>query len=306
MTERKTIRPQRIFAFFVAIALLALMTWSVSFYLGLWSSEIHPDDWKHAAERIAKDFQPGDIVVVSPSWLSFGERELVLRGLEYRQADHPEIEEFPRAKRLWIMSAYGRCDFDAMERKTGAPLVKEEIGAFTVALFDAGGFATGRYILADHVPEAEVYVKLPNERHFCPWKPDKNMHLCDENEDWHSVYTRTHVRRGMVRTSIWAHPVQNGQKTLVFRDVKLGSRIVVGYGMTEWAAALDGGGTVYLEFRTETDLLAKYTMENRSGWFHESIDTAGLKGSIHDLHVVLTTNNQGRRHLYFEAFVTDD
>ncbi len=306
MAENETTRTGRLLAFLTAAVLLVLAVWSVSFYLNLWVSDVGPDDWSRAASRIEKDFRPGDIVVISPSWLTFGESEFVRRNLPYRQADHPEIEEFPRAERLWIVAAYGRCDFAAMEERTGSPLVMEKVGAFTVALFGTKGFAKGRYILEDHVPEAEVYVTYPNKKHFCPWKPEKNMHLCDENQDWHSVYTRLHPRRGMLRKSIWAHPVQDGDKTIVYHDVKLGSRLVIGYGMTEWAAALDGGGSVTLSFGTETETLESYTMESEPGWHRVSLDTSKFANEIHDLHVVLTTDNQGRRHIFFEAFVTDE
>jgi len=286
------------------VAALALVIWSVTFHRHLADMTPTPGDWETAAKLVAERLQTGDRVAIVPFWATSGEKPFAVRNLPYQFVQRVAQESWPDAQRLWVVSGYERfADRDAFLARGAKPLETHQVGPLDVELFAVPWGVADTYFFWDHLAEAEVEVKRGAASTPCDsWNEETERFVCSHQADWQYVGRLRQELGNAVRRTIWAHPVSRTEIVIRFLAVPATRRVVVEHGLTGYAAANRPGAPVFIEARVDGRPAGRVVQQNEDGWFSDEILLGAFPGERHDIELIVTTPDDGRRHFSFSGY----
>ena len=303
---------KKIEAWWVSVAALLLLV--LALLLVLWSWLFYPmqaartptfDDWSVAASFVKERFKQGDFVAVVPFWASMGEKAFAENKLPHRYVRWVSREDWPVAKRLWVVSGYDRfIDREEWLARGAVTVENYKVGSLDIELFTLPCASGPVYDFHDHLHEAEVFTRRGYDEVSCGrWDEKEERFHCTRRNDWHYVGRIIQEIGDGVRPSIWAHPVTAKELHVSFKDVPGGKRIVVFHGLNPYAAAAKDGKPVFIDVYIGKKKLGRAVQENVGGWHKSEFRLEGVSADRNDIDIVITTPRDGRRHFSFNGYV---
>lgn len=287
----------------VALLTLALLAYSAYFYWHLSDETPAAADWAAAAAFIKSAKEKGDQVALVPFWATSGEAAFAKAELNYRYVRDVAGEEWPGAKRLWVVGSYGRFDRQAFLNKGARSERQTEYGALHVELFSLPNDLSKSYSFRSHLSEMQIWLDKAGQRLNCePYDAMNKRHVCVRGEDWMRVNEQTAMIGDSPRRVLWAHPRTGAPLHIRLANARGGHELVVQTGFLVPAQTLPDGAPVYVDVLADGRVLGRITQENRDGWFTRRFPLGGGPEGTHDIELVISTPNDGRRHFVFDAF----
>ncbi len=283
-------------AFVAAASLLAL-----AFWIRLPHTLPSEDDYRAAATRVARDFGPGDVVVLSPAW---AERFRSFLDVGPVMAwPRPDREDFRRVRRVWLVGLPDapRSEYDKTARSLGERLRRvvaaERFGHAAVALFENPQPREPLFDFGAQVASAQV--SLGTEA--CPW--DGRAHRC-RGPGWVYVANELHELEFLPRRCLWAHPAGAVPLEIRFPAASVGRVLDLRAGNASQVAWRQdpAWGPVTLTAYVARKRVGSMTVEVADGTRHEiEIDTSAFAGSTQEVAFAVAADRPGNRHFCFEA-----
>ncbi|MFB6351054.1 MAG: hypothetical protein ABEN55_05925, partial [Bradymonadaceae bacterium] len=119
---------------------------------------------------------------------------------------------------------------------------------------------------------------------------------------WAKVRPKTCTHGGMARRGVYAHPTDDGELTLTWEDVRLGSTLVVRAGLEDDIVVWERGD-VTVEVRIDGRAEAPLMVRNRRGIQWRAYDTSTFAGKRADVAMTITTDKAAQRWFCLDAIV---
>lgn len=295
---------KRCLAWALLLLTLVLVAYSAYFYWHLSDETPESSNWSSAAAAIKISKEKDDLVALVPFWATRGEEAFAKASLPYRYVRDVSKEEWPGAKRLWVVSSYDRFgDRQAFLDQGARSLRQMEFGAVRVELFSLPRDLSAAYLFRAHLPEMEVWLDKGGQRLNCePYDAANKRHVCVKGEDWMRVNELTTFLGDSPRRAIWAHPRTGAPLHIKLGNVAARQELVVQTGFLVAAQTLPEGAPVFVDVWVDGRLLGRVTQENRDGWFTRRFPLGASQADSHAVELVISTPNDGRRHFAFDAF----
>lgn len=175
---------------------LAVALWALGFQLWLPSTHVAEADYQAVAQVLAKEAQPGDVVLLHPWWTERA-RIYVPEGLPVVGHLHSDGEDLTPHPRIWVLSEphLPRADEGGFDKKFLPSRTKvgeaRDFGNLRLTLFTNGRFRPLIFSAKALLPQLSVYLEGPDgARQSCPWTG--NGHRCPNGKvvaaEWHDVH----------------------------------------------------------------------------------------------------------------------
>ncbi|MFT5431902.1 MAG: hypothetical protein ACI9OJ_002600 [Myxococcota bacterium] len=286
---------------------MAIAVSGVSLWVALSPAVPTPEkaDWLAAGRAVSERFETGDVLRFDPFWLDppialfepfGGQPPPVFRGLPADEIINPSYT------RVWVLTAFDR---DAPRAPAGAGLVEElPLGAgLTLRGWTLPPSPVKRDLLAD-LDSAVVERWAPGQpgKRRCHWRNDR--HDC-KGRHWETVELSTQHVGGAPRRCMVLHPYPNhGTVGVTWRNVELGSAILIRSGFTLEAARNEKGSAVKLRVFVDNQLVLD-RIEPPHAWHFDSSDIGTETGTTADVRIEATAEDERFRDLCVEAFVLE-
>lgn len=258
-------------------------------------------DYRELAASVRTLYRPGDLITVNPRWAE----PLVRQNLG---DDLMPVSLLGRADnetvgRVLAIESEGQKEFEfPLFRET----TRSHSGPFTIRMLTNPQPQVAQMRLLDRVvpPYLEVMAGPEGDPRVCPFTQHGRVvtgglggdptlparrFQCPGGPPYVVGVTVIDDEEFRPRQCIFAHPSPDGQLTLLFRDVSLGSRLV-GHAGFPWLISRDGEGTpVTLEGELEGAAVGSVVVDERSGWIRFEWLTKGQQGRRGDLELVVKT-----------------
>ncbi len=258
----------------------------------LYFSQRFPEqpDWEALEPELARNKQPGDLLVIAPHWAepvaraAFGDALLPLRDVA-----RPDEAGYARAIEVGARGAV------APELAAWPVESEHRVGAFTVRVRKNPAFRESRYSFVDHAapPELEVFEDRQSEVTTCSYR--KNAPVTAGSLLGHPTFPRERFVCGGApsdfvgvtviddqanrpRRCLWANPAPGGMLTLSFPNVPLGSEIRGYVGLPYFKYRDAGWPKVTLIVRAGSRELGRHRHAPERGWQPFRFATQELDG----------------------------
>jgi hypothetical protein len=285
------------------IASLALTgAWATWFWWRLPQRLPTDDDYRRANELIASKAQPGDVIVLAPSWAERGRQFFTAAPVE--AGYDLETSEFPGTKRQWLVALADAPRFDlGAARRTlasrGPSIEYLSIGALWLEVFAIPGPAV-TFSATESLARATVTIAGPRGetcRHVEPTK-----HQCS-HADWNHVRAGWYEVQERPMRCVWAHPVDEGPLEVAFDDVPLRGAVQVRAAFVGQSSAFARGAHVELAVRSGDVVAGRVRVENRAGIQRGAVTLPASLPERGPLTLSITTPSSAMRHFCFDAWV---
>lgn len=238
-----------------------------------------PSDWEAARPQVAALRQPGDAVVIAPSWIepharvAFGPELLPLRDLarpdESRYARVIEVSALGQGApelAAWPVVERRSLGHSLEARVRANPRPARVLHDFVDAV--EAGEATVAWVFPDH--EASCPLRdgqlVTATGLFSPPALPARRHACG-SQPWQSVAVTVHDDQNFrPRRCLWSHPPQGGYTQVRFEKVTLGERIR-GHGSIHWTLEREQRGTpVTLDVLVDGEPVGSVRHDDGQGW----------------------------------------
>lgn len=198
-------------------------------------------DWSSAAEHVRSQLKPTDAISVAPGWADPLLRLYLGDSISAKVAGRSDLAPFDR---LWVLSIRGARAADAPDR---APDAEQTFGRVRVERYDLGP-STVLVDLTEALPRARVERRVDGIDEACPLRmhpptvvrgglgggvvPPRQRFQCDYERPWLWVgMTFIEALDLAPRRCIWTHPQGADPISISYRDVELGTRLVLHGGL---------------------------------------------------------------------------
>jgi len=232
-------------------------------------------EWSEAAARVRGEHRPGDLVVVAPFWADPLLRLHLGDALDFASSGHHDLAPFDR---LWVLSLRGHRH--GQEPEVEADLT-ERFGQVTVRRYDLGDSPVV-YDFVAHVNEAQVSMTEGGVERACPLRrgvarggsglfqgpmtPPERF-VCDPRRAW--LWVGATVMEDLdlrPRHCIWNHPLGLEPIAVRFRDVPLGTELVLHGGIYWDHERYRRGGPVHIAVRVNGEEVGAMTHRDGDGF----------------------------------------
>ncbi|NOZ02214.1 MAG: hypothetical protein GXP54_10035 [Deltaproteobacteria bacterium] len=250
--------------------------------------------WETAAETVRRGYKEGDCVVFDPPWAQEGAP--LFDGLDVITTETVDWYEVGKRARVWIVSSPGGdgaipAGFKRIERKDeggmGVSLYRAPVrGKLLFSFLDGLGKARVSRVYKDRT---ERCTNFRNDRWYCG-----GVHA------WRFVGRYVRDIAGAEREMIWAHPMENGVRTLVnFPAVPRGGTLVIHFGLTQRAIETGAGAPVTFVVDVDRKQVFRRVLGVREeGWFEQSVKVPGRGSAVDVTFSVSTPDNKDRQFCF--------
>jgi hypothetical protein len=253
--------------------------------------------------------QPGDLVVMAPSWAEpMARRALGDERMPVADLARPDESGYRHAIEIGALA----------QRAASLDGWRE------VARLDRGDFVLRRLENPTPAPSKLDFVSAlgpdGTEVRFreapCTWRHDAPVSagglgghptfpaqrfICSSNPFFNVGVTVIADEQFRARRCIWAHPPAAGELVLRYPGVQLGERIV-GHGGMYWMVEREGrGAPIELEVRIGGAPLGVVTHRDGDGWAAFDLELGANAGRRADVEFAVRTSDNRHRHFCFEA-----
>lgn len=278
-----------------------------------------PSDWQRASLSVRERLREGDVVAVAPHWanpllrLELGDR------MPSSMVGRSDLAAYDR---LWVFSVRGA---RAPEAPVRAPDLREHYGRVLLERYDFAPTAV-TLDLVDALPRAEVDITERSKTRLCRWqarntKPVRGglghgpaapaqRFVCDPKRSW--LWVGATVLEDLdlrARRCVWQHPVGKQPVGVTYRDVHLGTHMVL-HGGLYYRHERDGkGAPVYLRVTVDGREVARFRHSDGDGFARYEVDTlagrpedAPARG---DVRIEVTTDRPHHRSFCWSGSIRD-
>ena len=197
------------------------------------------DDWIAAASLVRAQLESNDAITVAPAWADPLLRLYLGDRMSGKLAGRADLSAF---ERLWILSIRGQ---RAAETPARAPDFEQAFGRVSVARYDFGPSSVV-FDFVDALPSASVDQDTREGKEPCPWMerapvagrgglgfgpmPPRQRFVCNAKDP--SAWVGSTILEDLSlspRRCIWQHPRGSRPVGVTFKDVNLGTHLVL-YG----------------------------------------------------------------------------
>ncbi len=287
-------------------AAIVVISGLFTFLILHWSLDTTPrrTDWERALlevkERGFNKNSDAVVVVLSPT----DDNRPRNTDITVFQMEHPETHGFWRYRRVWILAEPGRADKGSLSPRryhVGQASVSKDSPwqqAVQIQRIDFTEPLERRMNLLDNIGRAEVWMETGGGDHLCIRENSRRFDCA--NNEWNFVGPEGKTFNDTWRKAIWAHPAA---KALVIRfaDVELGERLSLETGLTDSAAELRDGASVWVDILINGKRVAVIEQKNVPGWHLHGVNTQPFSGQRIALQFRIHSTNPGRRHFLFDG-----
>ncbi len=271
------------------------------------------EDWHAAADFVRSAEQPGDLVVSAPAWTDPLLRLLLGDRITLAQAGRSDTDAFTR---LWVLSIRG-------ERPREAPVKEPDFqrvfGRIRVMRWDLGASPV-RYDLVAHVREAEVERVEGGAALPCPWRVSvaqagglgggaatpAERFVCDPRRPW--LWVAATVQEDLeleARHCVYQHPQGREPIRTTFRDVPLGTRLVLHGGPYAEHERMGEHGPIDVVVTVDGRVVGRMTHRDLDGWKRMEVETATQPGTRGDVAIEVSAENPHLRTFCWAAQIQE-
>ncbi|HWO94295.1 MAG TPA: hypothetical protein VNL92_05980 [Dehalococcoidia bacterium] len=273
-------------------ALLVPASAAAALAVHAWRAAEVPDlgDWTRAAAAVRSQFRAGDLIAFAPGWAQEGRG--LFRGLDVLPQERWSRDDIARARRLFVVSSFdGRTP--AWLSDVGREEAREDVGGIVVRRFEL----LFPRALTDFRALGPVEVSLdatPCTRSGERWDCTQSGRF-----PWRWVGPQFMQIGGRARSCIYAHPTTRARLRIAFPPATLGSRLLIGHGLSD--AVAGRGASVTLGVSVAGEPISSLEHGQERGWRADSVDTSRWRGRSERVEFTVTTDNDGARHFCFTA-----
>jgi len=241
------------------------------------------DDWVAAAALVRAQLESNDAITVAPAWadpllrLHLGDR------MNAKLSGRSDLSSF---ERLWVLSIRGK---RAPEAPTRAPDFQQSFGRVSVSRYDFGPPPVV-FDFVDALPSAQVDYRPRGQLTECPWKervsgpvrgglgfgpvPPRQRFVCEAREA--SAWVGSTILEDLSlapRRCIWQHPQSGGPVGVTFKDVHLGTRLVLYAGLDYHRERDERGAPVTMRVSIDGEEAARLVHRDGEGYKRYEVDT---------------------------------
>ena len=125
---------------------------------------------------------------------------------------------------------------------------------------------------------------------------------CDE--EWQRIRLRKMTAGGEDRVCLFAHPREGGEIRIAFRDVALKERLTFVTGIDD-GMVRGNLSPVIADVRVNGSSVGRVIHPDIRGWLASAVDTAAFAGVPAEVEVVVSADNDEKRHFCFDAVAED-
>jgi hypothetical protein len=286
----------------VGVALLAPVLVAIVFSWVRTALDVNraPDDEDYVVARKILDDngfdKARDALVILPPWSL---RPLTVMGdLDPISGDDIADRPLQRYARLWaIVEADADKEHAPLVARRGAPAFSKKAGKVTVERFDLGGPAV-LYDLTAHLDDAKVRV----DEIACD-AAIKGGFACAGKDAWQRVNRQWLLVTENASFAVWSHPPKAGSKvTIEWRDVPIGSAVVVQAGFTREGADA-AKAPVRLKVMVDGEVAGTVVRKPAFRFDVDVVDTKRFAGRTATLSFVEDTDDNASAHYAWDAMV---
>lgn len=264
----------------------------------VWTATIVPDRsvFEAAAQVVAREHQPGDLVIVHPEWLGEG-RVVMGPWIPLQDETRADILDY---RRIWTLTLHGMRHPDT----ENLPVEAEwNFDGLSLTRFQNTRYAPSLWRAYDHLAEATVTLRTPQGERRCRWDAREGRHVCGSptSEPW--LYVGHFVTTDMAQQAyfcLWAHPTERGPLVVTFEGVPAGRTISVYTAMTYFAAREMNKPPVHLDVEIDGLHVGRADQPDGAPWQRWSFPVP--EGPpVRTVRFIVSTTFQGMRHFCFDA-----
>jgi len=264
-------------------------------------------DWLRAAQAVRTRWRAGDVVVFAPPWAQEGAP--LFAGLDAVTAESVDGYELTKRPRVFVVAPFG--DPEDGVPPGFAPVEEVHGGAVPVLLVRPTTTERLVYDFLTRLGDARVTRVhaarggAPARREVCRNFRDLRWY-CGGVHPWQFVGRRVRDVAGAVREVIWAHPLNHGDPIEIrYPAVRLGTRLVVHYGLTQRAVESGKGAPVTFRVEVGTQTFERALQPAEAGWFELELDVSARRGEAEDVVFTVATPDFQLREFTFRADLWD-
>lgn len=266
-------------------------------------------DWSSAAAHVRDALRPTDAITVAPSWADPLLRLYLGDRITPKVAGRSDLAAF---ERLWVLTIRGARAPDAPSR---APDFEQSFGRVRLERYDLGP-STVLVDLADALPSARVERRIEGVDEMCSLRtfpplvspgglgsgiiPPRQRFQCDFERHWLWVgLTFMEALDLSPRRCIWTHPQGTEPISIIYRDLPLGTRIVLYGGLDYHDERDENKAPVELRAVVNGTEVGRFVHHDGDGMARWEIDLRTKLGvqvpHKGELRIEVTTTNPFRR-----------
>lgn len=295
---------------FVAAPILGLVELGAHLYVSRRPPAF--DAWLGIHDTVAAMKQPGDVVVVAPSWADpLARRALGDDLMPVRDVARSDVARYTGAIEVSILGerADEIAEFSEVERR--------ELGKFTLRRLENPAPAAVAFDFTDHARPPFADVRGTEPAVACSWNPTAKIAAgglgghptfprerfeCPGGVFFNVGVTVIADERFRPRRCIWSHPFARGEIVTRFRGVPLGKVIQGHHGMYWIVERPRKGAPVTLTVRVDGEVVGKTAHADGDGWSHFELPLGAHAGkSSAEVEFAVSSRNYRDRHFCFEA-----
>jgi uncharacterized protein YndB with AHSA1/START domain len=268
-------------------------------------------DWRAAAAFVRAQKRPGDLVTSAPGWTDPILRHVMGDAIGFAEAGRTGTAKWTR---MWALTVRGELPEDAppmppeLERGFGrVRVVRWNLGPSPV-LFD----------LVENVRRAEVVRVEGGRERPCTWRR-REVHggglgygtlepaesaACDPRRPWLWVgATMAEDLDLRPRYCVWQHPQGPEPIRVTYRDVPLGTRLVLHGGMYSEHERMGEHGPVTVVVKVDGSEVGRMVHRDLEGWKRMEARTAEREGQRGDVSVEVMADDPHLRTFCWSATI---
>jgi hypothetical protein len=247
--------------------------------------------WRAAVASLSSRVGSDSFVVVWPPEQAAALAELPP---SLRAADAVPVES-PQRRRYLSIFVIGPVGFDSPPELAGARPSRERFDEVEVGTFV---FATGDRVVFDlrsELEQAAVQFRSQSEALRCDRRRPDGGWSCPGRPDWNHVAPTTITVSGSDWPCVWAHPATGHDLVIDLGPRALADRVELEAAMRDDAVAGPYGASVNIRLEVDGAGSRRLAVPNRRGIVSTTVRTK--PGRVAGVRAIITTPNDGRRHL---------
>jgi hypothetical protein len=270
-------------------------------------------DWEAAAAFVRAEKRPGDLVTSAPGWTDPVLRLVMGDAIGFAEAGRTGTAKWTR---LWALAVRGELPEDAPRT---APELERVFGRVRVVRWDLGPSPV-LFDLVESVRAAEV-VRVEGGREIpCVWRrravhggglgqgtlePEESA-ACDPRRPW--LWVAATMAEDLAlrpRYCVWQHPQGPEPIRVTYRDVPLGTRLVLHGGMYSEHERMGEHGPVTVVVKVGGAEVGRMIHRDLEGWKRMEARTADRPGLRGDVSVEVMADDPHLRSFCWSATIED-
>lgn len=271
-----------------------------------------PEDWALLKEPVAQEKQPGDVVIVAPSWADPWARQTLGNDVfTLRDVARSDISRYATALEI------GALGQTSSELRGFREISSKQVGPFLLRRLENPNFLPTITDFVDRIALGQADVAVFETETKCPF--NKTARVIAGGLGGHPTFPSArfecpggvffNVSETVIadqdfrpRRCMWAHPPNKGDLRIRFSDVSLG-KVLRGHGGMYWIIERDKPGVpVLVEVRVDGQEIGRYEHRDGDGWSQFEMplgEHADKKNATVEFKV--SARNNLHRHFCFEA-----